>query len=210
LKLTRKPSTAPANLGPDIVAMEGQVLSRTSLSAIITDGHLDLYRSERSRQPLEDVIETMRTRDLQIALAGTGGAFTISFAASDPVKAHEVVQSVITKFREVNLQRQPVPVYIKHQRTYDRIERMDARIAVLEKRLGIPPAPSEPLDVLVPVSNGTNLYVLDPPSLPVNPTKPNRYIFASFGVGAGFFAAVIVAIFRRPIRPAIRFPAQPA
>jgi hypothetical protein len=213
LQFERKPGSAQADLRSDIGQMQQQILSRTSLSTIINDPRLDLYGSERRRQPLEDVIEAMRTRDLKITLAGATGAsaaFTISFAYRDPEKARWTVQTLITKFQEINLQRQRVPPYVKRQRTYDQIDRMEARIAALEKRLGIPPAPPEPLDELVPVSGGENLDVLDPPSLPVNPAKPNRAIFAFLGFGAGFIAALIVVIFRRPVRPAIPFPAQPA
>jgi capsular polysaccharide biosynthesis protein len=210
LLLAQQPGSAPADHREAIGVMQQQVLSRTSLSAIITDGRLDLYRSERSREPLEDVIETMRNRDVQITLAGTGAAFTVSFTASDPVKAHDTVQTLITKFQEANIERQRVPVYVKHQRSYDQIDRMEARIAVLEKRLGIPPSQPDTLDELVPAADQLNLDVLDPASLPGNPVRPNRYIFASFGFGAGFIVALIVAIFRRPVRPAIPFPAQPA
>jgi hypothetical protein len=210
LLFAQRPGSAPADLREDIGVMQQQVLSRTSLSTVITDPRLNLYQRERSREPLEDVIETMRNRDIQITLAGTGAAFTISFTASDPAKAHNTVQTLIREFLKANLARQRVPVYVKHQRSYDQIDRMEARIAVLEKRLGLPPAPPEPLDELVPASDGINLDVLDPPSLPINPVRPNRYIFASFGFGAGFIAALIVAIFRRPVRPAIPFPAQPA
>jgi hypothetical protein len=213
LLLVQRSVSAPAELRPDVGAMEQQILSRTSLSAIMTDPRLDLYGSERSRQPLEDVIETMRTRDLRITLAGATGAsaaFTISFAYRNPVKAHDTVQTLITKFQQMNLERQRVPAYVTRQRTYDQIDRMEARIAVLEKRLGIPATPPEPLDQAAPRSDGSYLNVLDPPSIPVKPVKPNRAIFAFFGFGSGFIAALIVVIFRRPVRPAIPFPAQPA
>ncbi len=210
LQVSQKSGSSPANLRPAIVTMEEQVLSRTSLSTIITDRRLDLYRSERSREPLEDVIETMRVRDLRISLAGTGAAFTISFRATNPVKAREVVQTVITKFQEANLGQQRALASVNQQRSRDQIDKMEARIAVLEKRLGIPPAPSEPLDQIARASEGINLDVLDPPSLPINPAKPNRTVFAFFGFGAGFISALIVAIFRRPVRPALPFPAQPA
>jgi uncharacterized protein involved in exopolysaccharide biosynthesis len=210
LLLEQKPGSAPAELRPEIGAMEQTIMSRTSLSTVITEGRLDLYRNERSREPLEDVIETMRTRDLHFSQAGTASAFTISFTYSDPKKARDTVQTLITKFQETNKERQSVPAYVKRQRSYDQIDRMEARIAVLEKRLGIPPTPPEPLDQPVPAYEGTNLDVLDPPSLPVNPVKPNRSVFASVGFGAGFVASLIVVILRRPVHPAIPFPAQPA
>ena len=42
--------------------MQQDILSRTSLSSIITDPRLDLYKEERASQPLEDVIESMRNQ----------------------------------------------------------------------------------------------------------------------------------------------------
>ena len=51
-----------------IAQMENEILSRTSLSSIIQDPRLDLYKTERASQPLEDVIETMRTRDIKIQI----------------------------------------------------------------------------------------------------------------------------------------------
>jgi uncharacterized protein involved in exopolysaccharide biosynthesis len=204
LVLTQKPGSPPTGLLPDIGAMELQVQSRTSLSAIIRD--VDLYRSERRRQPLEDVIETMRTRDLRIGPSGTPAAFTISFTASDPAKAHDTVQALVTQFVDANVERQGAPAYVKRQRTYDQIDGMEARIAALEKRLGMPPTPPEPLEQIVPASGGTSLEVLDPPSQPVNPIWPDHLRFMYIGFGSGLIAALIVAFFRRSARPAVPFP----
>jgi hypothetical protein len=213
LQLAKKPGSTPADLRLDFNAMQQEILSRGSLKFIIENWPLDLYPEERRRAPLEDVIETMRTKDLRIALAGAGptsAAFTISFSYNDPVKAHDTVQALIRAFQQQNIAHQGEPAYIKRPRTYDQVDRMEARIAVLEKRLGIPPTPPEPLDQLVSSSEGTNLDVIDPPTLPMKAAKPNRAIFAFWGFGAGFIAALIVVIFRRPIRPAIPFPARPA
>jgi hypothetical protein len=190
------------------VELEQQILSRTSLSRIMMDPRLDLYQSERSREPLEDVIETMRTRDIRITSMGTGSAFTISFAYRDPTKAHDTVQTLLTRFQQANLVRERTEANVIRLGSRDQIAGMEARIAVLERRLGIPPSAPEPSDQFVRIS-GINLDVLDPPSLPVNPAKPNRTIFASFGFGGGLFLAAVIAIFRRP-RTAIPFPAQTA
>jgi hypothetical protein len=200
LVLTQKPGSPPAEFLPDIGAMELQVRSRRSLSAIITD--VGLYRRERRRQPLEDVIETMRTRDLRISPSGTPAAFTISFTASDPVKAHDAVQALVTKFVDANVERQGVPGHGKRPRAYDQIDGMEARIAALEMRLGIPPTP---LAQPVPESGGINLEVLDPPSQPDNPIWPDHLRFTYIGFGSGFLAALLIALSRRPARPVIPF-----
>jgi uncharacterized protein involved in exopolysaccharide biosynthesis len=209
-------SSAPSGVRPNLrdyfLQMEQEILSRTSLSIIIQDPHLDLYREERGRKPLEDVIEQMRKDDAKFTMGAPGSNyldFRITFAYSDPVKARDTVQALITKFVEINLVRQRVPAYVKRQRSYDQIDRMEARIAALEKRLGIPPSPPEPLDEFAPVSGGIVMEVLDPPSLPVDPVKPNRSIFMATGFGAGLAAAVVIAVFRRR-PPPIPFPAQTA
>ena len=205
------PSGIRPNLAEYFVQMRTDILSRTSLSATIQDPRLELYKSERAGTPLEDVIEKMR-QDTPITMEAPGSnylVFRITFAYPDRVKARDTVQALINKFEEDNRVRQRVPVYAKRQRSYDQIDRMEARIAALEKRLGIPPSPPEPLDEVAPVSGGIVMEVIDPPSLPVQPVKPNRSIFMAMGFGSGVAAAVVIALFRRR-PPPIPFPAQTA
>jgi hypothetical protein len=205
-------SGARPNLAEYFVQMRTEVLSRTSLSAIMQDPHLELYTRERERTPLEDVIEQMRT-DTPITMEPPGSnymVFRITFAYRDRIKARDTVQALINKFEESNLVRQRVPVYVKRERSYDQIDRMEARIATLEKRLGIPSAPPEPLEQFDPVrSGGINMEVIDPPSLPIDPVYPDRFRFMAAGFGAGLAAAVVIAVLRRR-PPPIPFPAQTA
>src|SRR5580698_6603194 len=56
-------TTINQQLNERIIQMENEILSRTSLSAIIQDPRLDLYKSDRARKPIEDVIEDMKTKD---------------------------------------------------------------------------------------------------------------------------------------------------
>jgi uncharacterized protein involved in exopolysaccharide biosynthesis len=102
-------STLNQLLTDRISQMENDILSRTSLSTLIQDPHLNLYEKERASEPLEDVIETMRTQDIRIqivSLPSNGGmrasAFTISFYYSNPKKAHDTVQALITRFEDAN------------------------------------------------------------------------------------------------------------
>src|SRR5450759_461341 len=46
--------------------MQGEILSRSSLTEIIQRPTMDLYRQERAIYPMEDVIEKMRNRDVHI------------------------------------------------------------------------------------------------------------------------------------------------
>jgi hypothetical protein len=199
------------NLREYFAQMQTEILTRTSLSTVIQDQHLELYMRERAGTPLEDVIEKMR-KDAPITMEAPGSnyiVFRITFAYPDRVKGRDTVQALINKFEESNRVRQGAHAFVKRQRSYDQIDRMEARIAALEKRLGIPPAPPEPLDELTPVSNGIIMVVVDPPSLPTGPVYPDRFRFMGMGFGAGLAAAVVIAIFRRR-PPPIPFPAQTA
>ena len=87
--------------------MQGDILSRSSLAELIQRPSLDLYRKERGKYPLEDVIQDMRSRyiRLQTLEVGRGGAsaFTISFSYPDRFKAQAVVRELVTKFTEQNV-----------------------------------------------------------------------------------------------------------
>lgn len=207
------PSTARQNLHERLISMEQEVLSRTSLSGVIQDPRLDLYRRAREHQPLEDVIEQMRTRDIKIQNLGSGRdyvPFTIRFTYPDRIKARDTVQALLTKFVDINLIAQKTTAQVKQTQSADRIYRLERRIAVLEKRLGIVPPPHQELeDELPPQIAGVNLEVLDPPSLPVGAAYPNRSVAAAFGFGGGFTCAIVIAVFRRR-PPPVTFPAQTA
>lgn len=75
-----------------------EMLSRSALSEIIQRPSLDLYRPERQRIPMEDVIQQMRTRDIRVHRSANTVQF--SFAAPDPVKAQTVTDALLTRFTE--------------------------------------------------------------------------------------------------------------
>ncbi len=104
---TLVPSTVTQQMNERISQMQQEILSRTSLSELIQRPALNLYRRERDSQPLEDVIERMRSRDIKVSivnLAGQGNrpasAFQIEFAYPDRFKAQAVVQALISRFTE--------------------------------------------------------------------------------------------------------------
>ena len=73
-------------------------LTRTRLEKIITD--LNLYPAERSKLPLEDVIEKMR-KDVSVEV-GKGETFRFGFVYTDPKKAMQVVQTISESFTDAN------------------------------------------------------------------------------------------------------------
>lgn len=123
-----------------ISEMQQEILSRTSLSSIITDPRLDLYKSDRASAPLEDVIETMRNRDIKITIDSVPGerrasAFSISFAYPDRVKAHDTVQTLITKFQEANLTSQRNQQNMVGSFVHDELSEAKAKLDQLEEAL---------------------------------------------------------------------------
>ena len=81
---------------------EQNILSRHSLSSLIQ--RFDLYRGDRARDPLEEIVERMRNREIQIRLiqpAGApqdAGAFSIAFASDSPKTAQAVTSELTAEF----------------------------------------------------------------------------------------------------------------
>jgi uncharacterized protein involved in exopolysaccharide biosynthesis len=135
-------TTINQQLTERIMQMENEILSRTSLSNIIQDPRLDLYKSDRASKPLEDVIETMRTRDIKIridALPGDGqrraSAFSISFSYPDRLKAQQTVQVLITKFTESNLNTQRTQQTGQNSYVHDELSEAKAKLDQLNEEL---------------------------------------------------------------------------
>jgi capsular polysaccharide biosynthesis protein len=84
----------------ELARAEPKVLGRTSLSAIIQDPALQLYPSERSDQPLEDVIEFMRRSAIHIAVLPDHHTVRVSFRYTDKRKAQAVVRVLIARLSQ--------------------------------------------------------------------------------------------------------------
>jgi polysaccharide chain length determinant protein (PEP-CTERM system associated) len=110
------PQQIPENLVPSVVntqmqerlnQMQQEILSRTSLQELILKPSLDLYKRERQRLPLEDIIQDMRNKYIKIQMMDTpnssgerrlASAFLIQFSYSDRYKAQAVVRELVSKF----------------------------------------------------------------------------------------------------------------
>jgi len=109
---TLVPNTVTSQMGDRLQQMQTDILSRTSLAEIIQKPSLDLYKKERTRMPMEDIVQDMRNKSIKIVpLADPQGnargryaaAFAISFSYTDKYKAQAVVRELVTKFTEQNV-----------------------------------------------------------------------------------------------------------
>jgi polysaccharide chain length determinant protein (PEP-CTERM system associated) len=72
-----------------------QILSRTELERIIRD--FDLYADRRKTAPMQNIVDSMRTRDIEIRPV-KGDAFRLGFSAESPDVAMRVVERLVSLF----------------------------------------------------------------------------------------------------------------
>ncbi len=134
-------STVNERLNERIISMEQEILSRTSLSQIIQDPRLDLYKTDRAKEPLEDVIEKMRTKGIHIKTESTPGdtrgasAFFISFEYPDRVKARDTVQALVTKFTDQNQVTQATQQTVVKNMVHDELSDAKVKLDQLNEQL---------------------------------------------------------------------------
>ena len=174
--------TASAEAEPEVVRAEAmrlqrEVLSRTSLSNLVQQPELDLYRSERRRKPLEDVIEQMKKEDLGIRMlapkpGSTETVLALTYFGPDPARTRLLVEKLVRRLVD------------DHQNT----QRMTA-VGLAEHTITDAEAKMAGL--------GSRIDVLDPPSLDKNPVYPNRMMMLFTGVVAGIGGFFVFAGMRR-------------
>jgi succinoglycan biosynthesis transport protein ExoP len=146
------PPTISDRLVPTVVNMQMQqrlqqmqqeILSRGRLADLIQRPALDLYRKERQRYPMEDIIQDMRNKAIRIQtieVAGGGGsriasAFTISFSYPDRFKAQAVVRDLVTQFTESNITVQHEQAKLTSDFLSDEMKQAKERMDDLEQKL---------------------------------------------------------------------------
>jgi polysaccharide biosynthesis transport protein len=102
------PSVNYTQISERLQQMQTEILSRNVLTDIITKPSLDLYKRDRSRIPMEDIIQEMKNRYIRLTpITGTdrrmARAFQISFYYTDRYKAQLVVRELVSRFTEQNL-----------------------------------------------------------------------------------------------------------
>lgn len=99
------PASGDAHPVKSLLEIVQQTLSRTFLEELIAQ--LDLYKTQRIRMPMDDVVRNMR-KDVAIRMIYSAGsspttAFAIQTSYSDPKLAQAVNQRLVAKFVKQNL-----------------------------------------------------------------------------------------------------------
>jgi polysaccharide chain length determinant protein (PEP-CTERM system associated) len=88
-------STVATRGSEQLASMTQQVLSRIELERIIHE--FDLYDARTATEPVQDLVERMRTRDIEIRPV-KGDAFRLGFVADSPAVAKGVVDRLVSLF----------------------------------------------------------------------------------------------------------------
>ena len=110
------PSVVNGGMSDRLAEMKSEILSRQSLIDLIRKPSLDLYKTELTKMPIDDVVELIMRKKIGISPIGNrtagvrrpggGGdssAFTISFQYTDRYKAQRVVQELVSMFTTQNV-----------------------------------------------------------------------------------------------------------
>ena len=125
-------STITSKIEDRLPSISEQILSRSRLERIITE--FDLYRRERARLVMEDVVQRMRT-DIGVDLEKSGDSFRVSYVNDVPKTAQKVTERLATFYIEENLrdrenQAESTSVFLEAQ-----LEDAKRRLVEHEKKL---------------------------------------------------------------------------
>jgi polysaccharide chain length determinant protein (PEP-CTERM system associated) len=121
-------------LSQRLATMQEQILSRTRLQPVIEK--FDLYKEDRNRVPMEDLVARLR-KSINVAavrtLAGTQPesgvpGFAISFTADNPRVAQQVCADITSMFMEENLR-------VREQRAEGTTEFLSKQLAEAKRKL---------------------------------------------------------------------------
>lgn len=174
-----------ATMGERFRRVQQEVFSQANLAEIVQDPSLDPYKSDRAREPLEKIVETMQTRDLAIHPLNAAATspesapgISISFSYPDKQKAQRVVEALLTGlFNHFNTEQQAA---LEGEKPDGEIVRLSQRHLYAQ------------------------LEILDPASLPSAPVAPNRLIFLAGGMGSGLLIGALALRMRQSGKQKLR------
>jgi protein tyrosine kinase modulator len=122
-----------------INSMAQTILSRTVLTTIINS--FGLYQRERSRMPIEDVVEQMkRAIQIQPVASPTGTvdripAFAVSFSYDNRLTAQRVVQDLVSRFIDENIRNRSNATFQTTQFMKDELDDAKKELDAAEDKL---------------------------------------------------------------------------
>ena len=122
-----------------INSMAQTILSRTVLTTIINS--FNLYQRERSRMPIEDVIEQMKKNILIQPVASSTGsadhvpAFAVSFSYENRLLAQRVVQDLVSRFIDENIRNRSNATFQTTQFIKDQLDDAKKELDTAEDKL---------------------------------------------------------------------------
>jgi polysaccharide chain length determinant protein (PEP-CTERM system associated) len=131
-------STVTASVAERLGTISQEITSRTRLERIIEE--FNLYPQERRTMIMEDVIELMRRRDIEIGLgrARRGqdtNSFTVRFAAQQPRLAMQVADRLASMFQTENIEDRAALADNTNQFLQAQLEDSKRRLQDHEKKL---------------------------------------------------------------------------
>ena len=131
--------TVRVRLEDRLASFNQQILSRTRLEQIVRE--FDLYPLERKTHLMEDVIERMRTQDIDVQTTGPGGrqasapTFRISYSGRDPRTVMKVTERLASLFIEESLRDRSALAEGTNQFLETELQEARNRLIEQEKRL---------------------------------------------------------------------------
>ena len=122
-----------------INSMAQTILSRTVLTTIINS--FGLYQRERSRMPIEDVVEQMKSAiQIQPVASPTGTAdrlpaFAVSFSYDNRLMAQRVVQDLTSRFIDENIRNRSAATFQTTQFMKDQLDDAKKQLDAAEDKL---------------------------------------------------------------------------
>jgi polysaccharide chain length determinant protein (PEP-CTERM system associated) len=139
LPQTMVPSAINQLMTDRINSMSQTIMSRTVLTTIINT--FGLYQRERSRLPIEDVIEQMR-KAIQIMPVQSFGApgrevpaFVVQFSYENRYTAQKVTQDLVSRFIDENVRNRTNQVFITSQFLKDQVDTAKKDLDEIENKL---------------------------------------------------------------------------
>lgn len=125
-------STISTSIESRLQNITQQILSRTRLERIILDNNL--YADERKSGIMEDIVERMRTRDVNVQIV-KGDAFRVSFQGENPRTVQKVTEKLASFYIEESLRDRELQADGTNQFLEAQLEDARRRLVEHEKKL---------------------------------------------------------------------------